>query len=128
MHSSTRGRLYPIVLAVTSALALIGGCAKHVEQAPPPVDVQVVAVEQRDVPVVREWVGSLDGSVNAQIRAQVSGYLLKQNYQEGGKVTKGDPLFEIDPRPFTAALAQPEGEPESRIGASAHGQARPSWT
>jgi membrane fusion protein (multidrug efflux system) len=110
MHSSTRGRTFPIILAVGSAFGLIGGCAKHAEQAPPPADVQVVTVEQRDVPVVREWVGSLDGSVNAQIRAQVSGYLLKQDYQEGGKVTKGDPLFEIDPRPFAAALAQAEAQ------------------
>jgi membrane fusion protein, multidrug efflux system len=110
MHSSTRDRIWPIILAVVSALGLIGGCAKHVDQAPPPADVQVVTVEQRDVPVVREWVGSLDGSVNAQIRAQVSGYLLKQDYQEGGKVAKGDPLFEIDPRPFAAALAQAQAQ------------------
>jgi membrane fusion protein (multidrug efflux system) len=69
-----------------------------------------VAVEERDVPIVREWIGSLDGSVNAQIRAQVSGYLLKQDYREGSAVAKGDPLFEIDPRPFEAALAQAEGQ------------------
>jgi membrane fusion protein (multidrug efflux system) len=70
----------------------------------------VVAVEQRDVPIVREWIGSLDGFVNAQIRAQVSGYLVKQTYREGSAVRKGDPLFEIDPRPFAAALAQAEGQ------------------
>jgi membrane fusion protein (multidrug efflux system) len=73
------------------------------------VDVQVATVVQKDVPVVREWIGTLDGSVNAQIRAQVSGYLLKQDYQEGAVVAKGDPLFEIDPRSFAAALAQAEG-------------------
>jgi len=78
--------------------------------APPPVDVQVIAVEQKDVPIVREWVGSLDGSVNAQIRAQVSGYLVKQDYKEGSAVRQGDPLFEIDPRPFAAALAQAEAQ------------------
>ena len=89
---------------------LAGGCGKHVDQAPPPVEVQVAAVEQRDVPVVREWTGTLDGSVNAQIRAQVSGYLLKQDYQEGSVVAKGDPLFEIDPRPFAATLAQSEAQ------------------
>jgi membrane fusion protein, multidrug efflux system len=110
MHSSTRDRIGPIIVAVVSALVLAGGCAKHADQAPPPADVQVATVEQRDVPVVREWVGSLDGSVNAQIRAQVSGYLLKQDYQEGGKVAKGDPLFEIDPRPFAATLAQAEAQ------------------
>ena len=66
-------------------------------------------MEQRDVPVIREWVGSLDGFVNAQIRAQVSGYLLKQDYKEGSVVAKGDPLFEIDPRQFAAALAGAHG-------------------
>jgi membrane fusion protein (multidrug efflux system) len=69
-------------------------------------DVQVVAVEQKDVPLVREWVGSLDGSVDAQVRAQVTGYITSQVYREGAFVRKGDVLFEIDPRPFTAALAQ----------------------
>ena len=91
------------------SVCIFAGCAKHAEPPPPPVDVQLVAVEQRDVPVTREWIGTLDGSVNAQIRAQVSGYLLKQNYSEGALVAKGDPLFEIDPRPFAAALAQAEG-------------------
>jgi RND family efflux transporter MFP subunit len=69
----------------------------------------VVAVEQKDVPIVHEWVGTLDGFVNAQIRAQVSGYLVKQDYREGAAVKKGDVLFEIDPRPFEAALAQANG-------------------
>lgn len=91
------------------ALAAVAGCEKQQAAAPPVADVQVVPVEQRDVPVVREWVGSLDGSVNAQIRAQVAGYLVKQDYREGTRVRKGDVLFEIDPRPFEAALAQAEG-------------------
>jgi membrane fusion protein (multidrug efflux system) len=69
----------------------------------------VVAVEQADVPVTREWVGSLDGSVNAQIRAQVTGYLIRQDYKEGSSVKEGDLLFEIDPRPFAAAVAQAHG-------------------
>jgi membrane fusion protein (multidrug efflux system) len=79
-------------------------------QAPPPSDVEVVVVEQRDVPITREWVGTLDGYINAQIHAQVSGYLIKQDYLEGAAVRKGDPLFEIDPRPLAAALAQAEGQ------------------
>ena len=95
---------------ILAGAAALGGCGKHPDQAAAPVEVQVTAVEQRDVPVVREWTGTLDGSVNAQIRAQVSGYLLAQNYQEGAVVAKGDPLFEIDPRPFAAALAQAEGQ------------------
>jgi RND family efflux transporter MFP subunit len=104
------GRRFIFVLIGAVITGFTGGCGKPADQAPPPVDVQVVAVEQRDVPVIREWVGSLDGSVNAQIRAQVSGYLLKQDYQEGSVVAKGDPLFEIDPRPLAAALAQAEGQ------------------
>jgi membrane fusion protein, multidrug efflux system len=91
-------------------LALAGGCGKPHVQAPPPANVQVVAVEQKDVPVVREWIGYLDGFVNAKIRAQVSGYLVKQDYKEGSNVRMGDPLFEIDPRPFAAALAAAEGQ------------------
>ena len=91
------------------AAALAGGCGKPADSSPPPQDVNVVAVEQRDVPVVREWVGSLDGYVDARVRAEVSGYLVKQDYQEGSAVRKGDPLFEIDPRPFTAALTQAMG-------------------
>jgi len=91
------------------ALAGVAGCERQQAAVPPPADVQVVAVEQRDIPVIREWVGSLDGNVNAQIRAQVSGYLVKQDYREGTSVHKGDVLFEIDPRPFEASLAQAEG-------------------
>ena len=73
---------------------------------PPPSDVIVEAVEQRDVPVEREWVGTLDGMVNASIKAQVSGYLLRQDYTEGSFVRKGQLLFEIDSRPFQAAVEQ----------------------
>jgi membrane fusion protein (multidrug efflux system) len=69
----------------------------------------VATAEAKDVPVVRDWIGTLDGFVNAQIRAEVTGYLVKQEYKEGSFVHQGDPLFEIDPRPFEAALAQAEG-------------------
>jgi RND family efflux transporter MFP subunit len=77
---------------------------------PPPPDVIVAAVEQRDLPVEREWVGTLDGMVNASIKAQVSGYLLRQTYTEGSFVRKGQLLFEIDPRPFQAAVEQATGQ------------------
>jgi membrane fusion protein (multidrug efflux system) len=70
----------------------------------------VVQVEQRDVPVYREWIGTLDGMVNAAIRAQVTGYLLRQNYSEGSFVRKGQLLFEIDPRPFQAVVDQAQGQ------------------
>jgi RND family efflux transporter MFP subunit len=76
---------------------------------PPPLVVEVTPVEQKDVPIYSEWIGTLDGFVNADIKAQVSGYLLKQNYMEGSFVRKGEPLFEIDPRPFQAALDQALG-------------------
>jgi membrane fusion protein (multidrug efflux system) len=72
--------------------------------------VTVVKIQQTDVPLTGEWVGTLDGYVNAQIQPQVSGYLIKQNYKEGALVSKGQVLFEIDPRPFQAALDQAKGQ------------------
>src|SRR3984957_805412 len=69
-------------------------------------DVQVVQVEQKDVPIYGEWIGTLDGFTNADVRAQVTGYIMKQGYQEGAFVKRGQLLFEIDPRPFQAALDQ----------------------
>src|SRR5438132_10979806 len=76
----------------------------------PPPDVEVARVEQKDVPIQREWIGTLDGMVNAAIKAQVTGYLLTQNYAEGSFVRKGQSLFEIDPRPLQAALDQALGQ------------------
>jgi RND family efflux transporter MFP subunit len=73
-------------------------------------DVEVAEVEQRDVPIYGEWIGTLDGLVNADVRAQVEGYILKQAYQEGASVRKGDLLFQIDPRPFQAVLDQAQGQ------------------
>lgn len=89
-------------------LALGAGCEekKQAQTATQPPDVEVVQVIQQDVPVYSEWIGTTDGLVNAKIRAQVSGYLLKQSYKEGTPVKKNDLLFEIDPRPFKAALDQ----------------------
>jgi len=73
-------------------------------------DVQVVAVEQKDVPIFGEWIGTLDGFTNADVRAQVTGYIMKQGYQEGAFVKTGQLLFQIDPRPFQAALDQAQGQ------------------
>jgi membrane fusion protein, multidrug efflux system len=67
-------------------------------------------VEQKDVPIYGEWIATLDGMVNAEIRAQVTGYLLRQVYLEGSFVRKGQLLFELDPRPFQAALEQAKGQ------------------
>ena len=102
----------PLLIGTAAVLGatFLAGCGKHAEGGPAAADVQVTTVVQRDVPVVREWVGTLDGSVNAQIRAQVTGYVLRQDYREGSFVHQGDLLFEIDPRPFAAALAVAEGQ------------------
>lgn len=85
---------------------------KHVSGAPQggPLVVDVVPVDQKDVPIYKEWIGVLDGDVNADVRAQVTGYLMRQAYQEGAFVKAGDLLFQIDPRPFQAALDQAEGQ------------------
>jgi RND family efflux transporter MFP subunit len=73
-------------------------------------EVEIVQVEQKDVPIFGEWIGTLDGLVNADVRAQVTGYLMRQGYQEGAFVKQGQLLFEIDPRPFQAALDQAQGQ------------------
>jgi len=107
-------------IAVFAALPLLGlatlatmSCTKTSSAeggAPPPPDVETAVVEQRDLPIVREWIGTLAGLVNADIKAEVSGYLLTQNYAEGSFVRKGQLLFEIDPRPLQAAQDQASGQ------------------
>jgi membrane fusion protein (multidrug efflux system) len=94
------------ILAIWMAVISLAGCTEEKKAAapPPPPEVEVAEVIQRDVPVYQEWVASMDGLVNATILAQVQGYLIKQNYKEGDFVKKGALLFEIDPRPFQAAL------------------------
>jgi membrane fusion protein (multidrug efflux system) len=101
-----------LVVIVVGLLLVVGG-SKGKEKAPappPPATVEVAEVVQQDVPVYSEWIGTLDGMVNADIRAQVSGYLLRQDYKEGSFVRKGQLLFEIDPRPFQATLDQAKGD------------------
>lgn len=100
------------LLTLASALA----CKKETPPPPPP-EVLVADVVQKDVPIVREWVGTLDGSVNAEIRPKVEGYVLKQLYTEGTFVKKGQPLFQIDPRQFKAALDQAKGNLERQEAA-----------
>src|SRR5579864_4114881 len=97
---------------IVIGVAVSAGCSKNTQAsnpAEPPV-VEVVQVEQKDVPIYSEWIGTLDGLVNADIKAQVSGYLLEQAYQEGTFVKKGQLLFQIDPRPFQAALELAQGQ------------------
>jgi RND family efflux transporter MFP subunit len=97
-----------LMVALAGALAFATSCSSKMSAAPamPPPHVSVVAASAQDVPKQREWVATLDGYVNAQIQPQVSGYLIKQNFREGSLVRKGEVLFEIDPRPFQAALNQ----------------------
>jgi len=99
---------------VSAVLLLNGlGCSNDKVRAaapPPPPVVEVAPVIQKDVPLQGEWVGTLEGYVNAQIQPQVSGYLIRQDYHEGGFVRKGQLLFEIDPRPFQAVLDQAKGQ------------------
>jgi membrane fusion protein (multidrug efflux system) len=96
---------------VSGSLLVLGGCSAGKAAAPPPPPtVEVATVIQRDTPIYSEWVATLDGYVNAEIQPRVSGYIIKQNYKEGALVRKGDVLFEIDPRPFTAVLDQAKAQ------------------
>jgi membrane fusion protein, multidrug efflux system len=98
-----------VVLAVIIAV-IVGRTSKPAPTAPVPLQVDVVRVQQQDVPIYSEWIGTTDGMVNADIRAQVSGYLLSKAYTEGAFVRKGQLLFEIDPRPLQAVLNQAKGD------------------
>src|SRR6266403_1408335 len=108
-HSFVVGAVVGLIV-----IALIVGALrpKHASGAgtAPPTEVMVAQVEQKDVDLYSEWIGTLAGEVNANVQAQVTGYLLRRNYQEGSFVRKGQLLFEIDPRPFQAALDQAEGQ------------------
>ncbi len=101
------------VVGFVFALAFYAGCGRPKSRAAaasaPPV-VEVTSVVQKDVPIYGEWVGTLEGYQNAQIQPQVSGYLIRQDYREGAPVQKDQVLFEIDPRPFQAALDKTKGD------------------
>lgn len=121
-----RSMLIGAVLGVTVfALITSSGCssrsAQGAQQNTP--DVEVVQVAKEDIPIYAEWIGTLDGLVNADVRAQVTGYLLKQGYQEGAFVKQGQLLFQIDPRPFQAALDQAEGQLAQAKAALANAEA-----
>ena len=110
------------------SVVLGAACACGRNAAPPPAadppEVSVLTVEPERVALTTEWIATLDGYVNAQIRPQVSGYLVKRNYAEGAPVRKGQVLFEIDPRPFEAALAQARGTARRGPGAAREDRAR----
>jgi RND family efflux transporter MFP subunit len=96
--------------ALTTSVLFMGCGGKAAPLPGPPPEVRVVPVEQKDVPIISEWVATVDGYVNAQIQPQVTGYIVKQTYKEGSPVRKGDILFEIDPRPFQALLDQAKAQ------------------
>jgi len=100
----------PLLSGVLVAVSALSGCAKPAAAPGVAPDVKVAVVEQRDVPIISEWVATLDGYVNAQIQPQVTGYIIQQNYKEGAPVRKGAVLFEIDPRPFQAVLDQAKAQ------------------
>jgi RND family efflux transporter MFP subunit len=99
------GVVFVLIVAV-----VVGRTKKPAPTTPAPLQVDVVQVQQQDVPVYSEWIGTTDGMVNADIRAQVSGYLLRKAYTEGALVKQGQLLFEIDPRPLQAVLNQAKGD------------------
>jgi len=111
-HSKRNLLLAGVILLIVIAAVVAAIHPWRTSGAAPgaPADVLVTPVEQKDVPIYGEWIGTLDGLTNADVRAQVTGYLQRQGYQEGAFVRKGQLLFEIDPRPFQAALDQAEGQ------------------
>ncbi len=117
------------ILSVFSiaAMLLTATACGHVTQVVAgsrPLQVSVADVQQRDVPLYREWIGTVDGFVNAEIKAQVTGYLVKQAYTEGSFVRQGQLLFQIDPRPFQADLDQAEGRLAQSQGQLAQARAQ----
>jgi RND family efflux transporter MFP subunit len=110
-----------VVLAVVVA-ALRPKHASGAGAAAPP-EVMVAQVEEKDVDLYTEWIGTLAGEVNANVQAQVAGYLLRRDYQEGSSVRKGQLLFEIDPRPFQAAFDQANGQLAQAIAQLANAEA-----
>lgn len=113
-------------MALIAGAVITAGCSNVTSAANPVAvpEVEVVRVEQKDVPIYREWIGTLEGMVNAAIKAQVTGYLLTQNYTEGSFVRKGQLLFNIDPRPFQAALDQAQGQLAQANGQLAQAKAQ----
>ena len=99
-------------IALTAAISIANGCAREAKPPAAPPAVEIVSVQQKDVPITREYVATLTGLENAQIRAQVEGYLVKQLYTNGAYVKKGAPLFQLDPRPYQAAVDKAAGQIE----------------
>ena len=116
-------RLFVAAFLIFNPILSLIGCQKAQQPASTPPDVEVVEVMQKDVPIWKEWIGTLDGLWNAQIRPQVTGYLLRQTYKDGAFVKKDQLLFEIDPRTFQAAVDQYKGQLANAEGLLASAQA-----
>jgi len=112
------------ILMLASILALAGCTSSHAAFKLPDTEVLVAHPVQHDVPIQSEWVATLDGYVNAEIRPQVSGYIISQNYKEGAVVRKGQVLFQIDPRPFQAVLDVAKGQLAAARGQLAQAEAQ----
>lgn len=115
-----------IALAISALLTACGSRDSKMATASAPVPVDVVRVRQGNVPLAGDWVGTLDGFVNAQIQPQVSGYLVHQNYREGSRVAKDQVLFQIDSRPFQATVKQAEAQVKQAKGQLAQAKAQQS--
>jgi membrane fusion protein (multidrug efflux system) len=127
-HALGRLMLVASTAILTFAGAAISGCAhgnaSTAPARPMAMPVSVVQVREADVPLAGNWVGTLDGYVNAQIQPQVSGYLVRQTYREGSPVVKDQELFQIDPRPFQAAVDQAQAQGEQAKGQQAQAEAQ----
>jgi membrane fusion protein, multidrug efflux system len=125
---NSRAVVLPAASAVLTGLviAAIAGCsgARTTAPAQGPISVSVIKVRQSDVPLAGNWVGTLDGYVDAQIQPQVTGYLVRQNYREGSPVSKDEVLFQIDPRPFQAVVDQAQAQVAQAKGQLAQAQAQ----
>ncbi|HEX4038114.1 MAG TPA: efflux RND transporter periplasmic adaptor subunit [Acidobacteriaceae bacterium] len=122
-------RMIALVFALALCATMLTGCQSSRAATGPlpamgPMPVSVIRVTQTDVPISGSWVGTLDGYVNAQIQPQVSGYLVKQEYREGGPVARGEVLFQIDPRPFQAVVDQAQAQVEQAKGQLAQARAQ----
>jgi membrane fusion protein (multidrug efflux system) len=108
--SAVTSKIFLALPAMVAWSILVGCQSEKAAGPPPPAEVEVVSVVQKDVPIYGEWVATLDGYVNAQIQPQVTGYIVDQTYKEGSFVQKGQILFQIDPRPFKAILDQTKAQ------------------
>src|ERR1700733_5566369 len=122
MNRPNRGKW--ISFSIALGLASLTACGKAPQAAPGPFPVSVIRVQTSNVLLSNEWVGTMDGYVNAQIQPQVTGYLVEQRYREGAVVEKGQVLFQIDPRPFQALLDQAQAQVEQARAQAGQAQAQ----